>query len=654
MRPTTLPGLLLDNKNRFGDKKVALREKEYGIWQEYTWKDYYEHVKNFAMGLHDLGFKREDKLAIIGDNRPEWVWAELAAQSLGGIPLGIYQDSMLNEVIYIINHSESTIIVAEDQEQCDKILSLKQKIPNVLNLVYTDPKGMRDYDDKLLISFNNVEELGKKYSTSEPNLFDNNVHNLDEKEVAIIAYTSGTTGFPKGSLLTHKNMLLMAKNLNTVDPKYEEDEFVSFLPLPWVGEQMMAVSSSLYVGFPVNFPEEPETAMEDLYEIAPSLLFSPPRVWEQMSRSIMVKILDASYFKRIIYNLCLPIGYRWADFKFKKVAPPRHWRLIYSLAYFAVFRALKDRLGFSKLRSATTGGALLGPDVFRFFHALGVNLKQIYGQTEISGISTIHRSGDVKYDTVGMPIPGTEIKISEEGEILSKSPSLFKGYWKNLEATEETLKDGWLHSGDAGYFTEDGHLVCIDRVKDLMKLKNGTKFSPLFIENKMKFCPYIVEAVVVGHNKEFIGCIICIDFKHVGKWAEDHNIPYTTYSDLASRKEIYQLIETEVYKVNKTLPSGMKVFRFLLLYKELDPDDEELTRTRKVRRGFINEKYAKEIEALYTDIEILPVETKITYQDGRTATIKTELSICTMRDDDYYEKMLQKRKWWQRQKKRRS
>ena len=428
MQLTTLPGLLVENRKKFGDKKVALREKEYGIWQEYTWKDYYEHVKDFALGLHTIGFKKGDKLAIIGDNRPEWVRAELAAQSLGGVPLGIYQDSVLTEVVYVIDHSEATIVVAEDQEQCDKILSLKEKIPNVIRLVYTDAKGMRNYDDPLLISFGKVGELGKNMRVSEPQFFEESIRNLNEEDIAIIAYTSGTTGFPKGSLLTHGNMLSMAKNLNTVDPKHESDEFVSFLPLPWVGEQMVGVSSSLYIGFTVNFPEAPETAMEDLYDIGPNLMFSPPRVWEQMSRSIMVKILDASYFKRTIYNLCLPIGYKWADFKFEKKIPPWWWKLIYSLAYVAVFRALKDRLGFSRLRTATTGGALLGPDVFRFFHALGVNLKQIYGQTEISGISTIHCLGDVKYDTVGVPIPGTEIKISDEGEILSRSPSLFKGY----------------------------------------------------------------------------------------------------------------------------------------------------------------------------------------------------------------------------------
>jgi long-chain acyl-CoA synthetase len=640
----TLPSLLIQNKERFGSERTALREKEFGIWQEYSWEDYYEHVKNFSLGLQYLGFQKGDKLAIIGDNRPEWVWAELATQCAGGIPLGIYQDSILTEVAYVINQSEATMVVAEDQEQCDKLLALKEQIPRVAKIIYTDPKGMRSYDDPLLISFSEAEDIGKNKGNSQS--FEENIQNLREDDIAFIAYTSGTTGFPKGSILTHKNMITMAKNLSQVDPKFEEDQFVSFLPLPWVGEQMMAVSTSLLIGFTVNFPEEPETAMEDLYEIGPNLVFSPPRIWEGLSRSIMVKIRDASFFKRFIYDLSLPIAYKWADFKFEKIKPPWYWKALYSMAYLAIFRALKDRLGFSRIRSAMTGGALLGPDVFRFFHALGIELKQIYGQTEISGISTIHRSGDVKYDTVGLPIPETDIKISEEGEILSRSPALFQGYWKNPEATTETLRDGWLHSGDAGYFTKDGHLVCIDRVKDLMQLANGTKFSPLFIENKLKFCPYIVEAVVIGHQKPFIGALLSIDFKHTGKWAEEHGIPYTTYTDLSSKKEVYELIEKEVYRVNKTLPTEMHIFRFILLYKELDADDEELTRTRKVRRGFISEKYKKEIDALYGDEENFPVETVIKYQDGRTAKVQRNLYIHTMRSDEEYKAMFRKRKWW--------
>jgi long-chain acyl-CoA synthetase len=645
MGSVTLPGLLLQNKEKFGAKKIALREKEFGIWQEYSWESYYEHVKNFSLGLECLGFKKGDKLAIIGDNRPEWLWAELAAQSLGGVPLGIYQDSILTEVAYVIDHSDVTIVVAEDQEQCDKILALKEKIPRVVKLIYADPKGMRSYDDPLLISFQEVENLGRDKDHSNPQHFVEAVQSLKEEDIGFIAFTSGTTGFPKGSVLTHKNMIAMAGNLNQVDPKYEEDEFVSFLPLPWVGEQMIAVSTALLVGFTVNFPEKPETAMEDLYEIGPNVIFSPPRIWEGLSRSIMVKISDASFIKRLIYRLSLPIGYQWADFKFENIAPRWYWRVLYALAYIAVFRALKDRLGFSKVRSATTGGALLGPDVFRFFHALGIELKQIYGQTEIAGIATIHRAGDVKYDTVGLPIPETEIRISEEGEILARSQALFQGYWKNPEATADALRDGWLHSGDAGFFTKEGHLVCIDRVKDLMQLEDGTKFSPLFIENKLKFCPYIVEAVVVGHQKTFIGALVSIDFKHTGKWAEEHNVPYTTYSDLSSKKEVYQLIEKEVYRVNKTLPEGMKIRRFILLYKELDADDEELTRTRKVRRGFIGEKYKKEIDAIYRGDRKISVETMIKYQDGRVATVQRDLYVHTMNHDEEYEAMFRKKKW---------
>jgi|SRR3989339_87216 len=646
MESVTLPALLIRNKEKFGARKIALREKEFGIWQEYSWQDYYEHVKNFSLGLACLGFQKGDKLAIIGDNRPEWVWAELAAQSVGGIPLGIYQDSILTEVVYVINQSEATVVMAEDQEQCDKILALKEQIPKVVKLIYADLKGMRSYDDPLLISFSDVEKMGRESTRSNPLYFEAMVQNLKREDIALIAYTSGTTGFPKGSILTHKNMITMAQNLNQVDPKFEEDEFVSFLPLPWVGEQMLAVSTALFIGFTVNFPEKPETAMEDLYEIGPHFIFSPPRIWEGLSRSIMVKISDASIFKRWIYNLSLPIGYQWADFKFGKIKPPWYWKGMYFLAYITVFRALKDRLGFSKIRSATTGGALLGPDVFRFFHALGIELKQIYGQTEISGISTIHRTGDVKYDTVGLPLPETDIKISEEGEILSRSPALFLGYWKNPEATVEALKDGWLHSGDAGYFTKDGHLVCIDRVKDLMYLTDGTKFSPLFIENKLKFCPYIVEAVVIGQQKPFIGAMLSIDFKHTGKWAEDHGIPYTTYSDLSSQKEVYQLIEKEVYRVNKTLPKEMQIHKIILLYKELDADDQELTRTQKIRRGFISEKYKREIDAIYGDQENITVETVIKYQDGRTATVQRNLYIHTMSSDEKYEALFNKKRWW--------
>ena len=645
---------MVRNAARFGDRRVALREKEFGIWQSVTWQQYLEHVRDFSLGLISLGLESGDAVGIIGGNRPEWIYAELAVQAAGAIPFGIFQDSILSEVAYIIDHAEATMIVAEDQEQVDKILDLKEQLPRIEKIIYTDRKGLWEYEEKdLLIEFIEIERLGRQLHLIDPKRFDKNVQALKAEDLAVICYTSGTTGNPKGTLLTHKNIVSMVASLNEVDPKQPNDQFLSFIPLPWIVEQTMSVFSALYAGYTVNFPEESDTAMADLYEIAPSLIVASPRMWEGISREVMVKHLDASFVKKLIYDLCLPIGYRWADFKFEKKDPPLGWKLLYWLAYAAMFRALRDRLGFSKVRSAMTGGAALGPDVFRFFHALGVNLKQIYGQTEVAGYSTIHKDGDINFDSVGIPVPQAEVTIFEPdaegvGEVISRGPGLFQGYLKNEEETKNTIIDGWLHSGDAGYFTEDGHLVIIDRVKDLMHLKSGAKFSPMFIENKLKFCPYIVEAVVLGHEQDYVTAMICIDYKHVGKWAEENRINYTTYSDLAGKGEVYNLIEREVVRVNATLPDKARIAKFLLLYKELDADDEELTRTKKIRRKFINQKYAKEIAALYGDIKELPIETVIRYQDGKTATLRTNLIIRTMKPADAYDDLLQKKGFWAR------
>ncbi len=636
--PQTLPQLLVRNAERFQDRRVALREKEFGIWQPITWREYLEHVRAFSLGLITLGLMPGDTLGIIGDNRPEWIYAEIATQAARAFPFGIFQDSILAEVAYIIDHSEAAMIVAEDQEQVDKVLELKDRLPRLRKIIYTDPKGLWDYDDPLLIRFDEVEALGRKLDLEQPALFKKNLYDTRGSDLALICYTSGTTGQPKGTLLTHHNIISMVASLDEVDPKSPDDQFLSFIPLPWIVEQTMSVFSALYAGYTVNFPEAPETAMEDLYEIAPSLVVASPRMWEGISRQVMVKHLDASFFKRLVYNLSLPVGYRWADFKFEKKRPPLHWKILYRLAYAAMFRALRDRLGFPRIRSAMTGGAALGPDVFRFFHALGVNLKQIYGQTEVAGYTTIHRDGDINFDSVGIPVPAAEIRIFEPdkegvGEVISRGPGLFQGYLKDAEVTRKTIVDGWLRSGDAGYFTPGGHLVIIDRVKDLMTLKDGARFSPMFIENKLKFCPYIVEAVVLGHDRDHVSAMICIDYKHVGKWAEDHRIGYTTYTDLACKTEVLDLIEQEVARVNATLPEKARIQKFLLLYKELDADDEELTRTRKIRRGFISQKYAKEIEGLYSDIPVLPIETIIRYQDGKTATIRCALEIRTMKPE---------------------
>jgi len=628
----TLPRLLRSNAAKYGAGKVALREKELGIWQPYSWQDYFDHVRDFTLGLVTLGLAKGDTISIIGDNRPEWLFAELAAQSAGAIGIGLYQDAILKEVSYIINLAESKFIVAEDQEQVDKVLDMGDELTTVKYIVYTDPRGMRKYDDPRLISFPEVEALGREYEAAHPGAYEALVNATGAEDPAQICITSGTTGHPKLAVLSHRNMISMARNLGLVDPKRETDEFVSFLPLPWVGEQMMSVASGLLFGFTVSFPEAPETTTENIREIGPHLLFSPPRVWENLAATVQVKILDASPLKRFLYNRCLPVGYEWADLKFQKQAPTLLQKLRYGLAYLLVFRALKDRIGFTRIRSASTGGAALGPDTFRFFHALGVNLKQIYGQTEIFGISCIHRDGDINFDSVGLPIPETEIRIDNPdptgvGEVISRSAALFQGYYKAEAATRETIIDGWLRSGDAGYFDKNGHLVIIDRMKDIMTLQSGERFSPQFIENKMKFSPYVKEAVCIGQGRDFVMALICIDFSILGKWAEDHRIGYTTYTDLASKPEVYDLVEKEVRKVNATLVGSQQIQKFALLYKELDADDDELTRTRKVRRGFVDQKYADIIEGIYAGKGQIPIDAVIKYQDGKTSQLKTTIHV---------------------------
>ncbi len=622
----TFPKLLVRNARRHGDR-VALREKEFGIWQSFTWREYLEHVRDFSLGLASLGLGRGDRVAVIGDNRPEWVWSELAAQAAGAASVGLYQDSNLNEVAYVIDHCDASFVVAEDQEQVDKLLDMLDKLPKVKRVVYTDPRGLRNYKHPALVSFEEVEAMGRDLAAREPSRFDDGVARGTAGDVAIISYTSGTTGFPKGAMLSFRNLLNMAMALHEVDPKEEADEFVSFLPLAWIGEQMMSLSSALAIGFTVNFPEEPETVMENIREIGPHVMFAPPRIWENVTSSVQVKIMDTAPFKRFMYERLMPVGYRVADYRFRKQPVPLVWRILYRLAYWGLFRALKDRLGFTSLRSGSTGGAALGPDVFRFFHAIGVPLKQIYGQTEISGISCIHRGDDIQFHTVGQPIPGTDVRISESGEILSRSESVFLGYYKNDQATVDALEGGWLHSGDAGYLTDDGHLVVIDRVKDVMRLADGTQFSPQFIENRLKFSPYVKEAVVVGKDRPHLTAMLCIDMGTVGKWAEKRRLSYTTYTDLSSKPEVYDLLHREVDKVNETLPAAARIHKFVLLYKELDADDEELTRTRKVRRVFVEERYKDVIAALYGDAPEVAIDTTIKFQDGKTTRIRTKLLV---------------------------
>ncbi|RQD66831.1 MAG: long-chain fatty acid--CoA ligase [Desulfonatronovibrio sp. MSAO_Bac4] len=620
---TTLPRLLIENAEKYGSK-TALREKEWGIWQTYSWQDYLDITAEFASGLRKLGLGRKDVIVLIGDNRPEWLWAEIAIQSLGGIALGVYQDVQASEIEYIFELTGCRLVIAEDQEQVDKMLSMREKVSHLEHIIFHDSRGLSQYKDSGLMHFDKVREMGRP----EKDQFAGWVDELSAEDTCLIATTSGTTGRPKLAMLSHKNLLSMAHNLGQVDSRKESDEFVSFLPLAWMGEQMMAVASSLLYGFCVNFPEEQETVQNDIREIGPHIIFSPPRVWENLSARIQVRVMETTRLKRFIYHKCMGIGIRMADCKLSRKPSGVMLRLLYSLSQFFLFRSLRDRLGFSRIRSATTGGAALGPDTFKFFHAMGVNLKQIYGQTEIAGISCIHRDGHIDFDTVGEPIPETELKLSPEGEILSKSAAVFQGYYKDEKATKETLSDdGWLLSGDAGYFKENGQLVVIDRVKDVMELMDGTKFSPQFMENKLKFSPYIREAVVMGKGKDYIAAIVCIDEEITGRWSESKLLTYTTYQDLSSKEQVYELIAGEIHKINETLPDNTKIRRFALLFKELDADDGELTRTRKIRRKVVAERYAPLIDGLYTSDNHVDMVASIQYQDGSTREMKGRISI---------------------------
>ena len=623
----TIPKVFLQSAKKYWDKKVAMREKEFGIWVPITWKQYYENVKRIALGMISLGLEKGDKVAMIGDNRPEALWAEMAAMCVGGVGVWLFQDSLIDEVQYIIDHSDTKLIVGEGQEEVDKCLSIKDKCPKLKKMLWDDPKGMRGYNDPILISLKEVMKLGEELDRKEPTLFEDSVISGEGDDICLLFYTSGTTSLPKGALLSHYNMLTMGRNLMQVDPFFEKDDFVSYLPFAWIGEQMMSISCGIQAGFTLNFPEEPETAQENIREVGPHVMFAPPRVYEQMVRNVQVKYLDSSWSKRKAHELAMKIGYHVAELKFLKKPTPIYWKVLNTLASLGVHKKLKDHLGLSRIRYTYTGGAAMGPDHFRFFHALGVNLKQIYGQTEIAGISALHRDDDIKFDTVGKPIPETEVKITPEGEIISKSPSVFVGYYKMPEETTKALREGWLYSGDTGFIDADGHLVVFDRTKDVMTLNDGTKFAPQYLETRLKFSPYIKEVWAIGDGRPYVTTVICIDYSVVGNWAESLNLAYTSYTELSQMSEVYQLVQKEIIKMNRDLPPVARIKRFVNLYKEFDPDDDELTRTRKLRRAFVEERYKNIVNGLYSDTSSIHMDTNITYEDGRVVHIKTDLKV---------------------------
>lgn len=626
MKRETIPQCLLANASQM-PHKTAMREKKLGIWAERSWNQIAEEVKALSIGLKELGFQRGDKLAIIGDNRPEWILAEVAVQAIGGISVGLYQDSLPKEIAYVLNHCDAKIVVVEDQEQVDKLLEIEALLSHVQKIVYYKDKGMRGYDHPVLSPFREIQELGRQsplYSTGE---WEKEIGLGSGEDIAILCYTAGTTGLPKGAMLSHRNLLCMAESLFSIDPMQVSDEYVSFLPLAWIGEQMMGVAGAFLTGYTINFPENTSTAQADLREIGPHVIFSPPRIWEDMVSRVQVRLQDAGWLKRSVYEWFRPYGEARALASISGGQLTAWQRFMYGVGDYLVFSAIKDHLGLLRTKRAYTGGAALGADVSKFFQSLGVNLKQIYGQAEISGIAAVHRDGKIRFDTVGEPIPGTKVKISDKGEILIKSPSVFSGYYKNETATAETLSDGWLRTGDAGYLDADGQMVVLDRLQDVIRLGDGEVVSPQHIENKLKFSPYIKEAVAIGTDRLYVAAILNMDMNNVGRWAEVNQVAYTTYADLAQKPEVQELIRREVGRMNAGLQEKEKVKRFVLLHKELDADDEELTRTKKVRRGFVAKKYEAVINGIYGDQDAVFLEGSVRYREGKETTTRTQLTV---------------------------
>jgi long-chain acyl-CoA synthetase len=602
----TFPRLLVAKARRHRRGKVALREKQYGIWQEITWAEYAAHVRAVCLGLVELGVQRGDTIAVISGNRPEWLYVELGAQAMGAVPLGIFVDAVAEQVRTILEHSEARFVMVEDQEQADKVLGVRRHLPRLERIIVDDTRGLESYREPLLVALDEVARLGRELDARQPALYDDLLGHGTPADVALLAYTSGTTGAPKAAMISHQNLLAMAAGVTRVDPVSETDEIVSFLPFAWVGEQLISVAIALHAGATVNFPEEPETLRQDLREIGPHVMIAPPRVWETMCAEYQVKIADAGFLKRGVARLALGISERVADRELSRRPVGAGWRLLQLLAHVLAFRSMLDKLGLSQIRYAYTGGAPLGQEIFRFFRALGLNLKQVYGQTECAGICVLHPDGEVRRETVGKPTPGTRIRIAENGEILISGPSVFLGYYKNVAATAAALTDGWLRTGDAGVLDEDGHLVMIDRLADVLQLADGSRFSPALIENKLKFSPYIREAVAVGEARPHVVVLIEVDLAPMASWAEANRLPFTTFKDLSGKPEVFELIGKEVARVNQDLPEVARIRAFALFDKELDADDGELTRTQKVRRATILTKYREMLDALYAPPEPVP------------------------------------------------
>ncbi len=615
-------------------KRPALREKDFGIWNTYSWESYYDHVKKTALGLKALGLGKGDTIAVISDNIPELLFVAIGAHSIGAISAGIYQTSMPHEIAQILGYLKVSAVFCDNQEQVDKVLDVRDEIPNVKKVIFEDPRGMREYmSDDWFIDIADLYKLGQKEDENKPNLFESLLDQGKPDDVCHLCLTSGTTGLPKGTKLTHKNYINMGLQITEVDHLEPTDEYVSFLPFAWIGEQMNSYRVAIATGITLNFPESVETAMSDLKEIGPHFMFGAPRIYETIRSEIWLKIDQSYWLNKLFYNYFIKVGLEAANYKMTGKSMPLGLKIKSWLGTQMIFRPLVNQIGFLRLRRAYTGGAALGPELFTFYQAIGVNLKQIYGQTEIVGIAYMHRDGDIRPETVGKPLPGTECKIAEDGEILSRSDSVTPGYYELPEKSEELLEGGWLHSGDAGFIDEHDHLVVIDRISDVMHNNKDEMFSPMFLENALKFSPYIKEAVIYGNKEDFVACLINIDPIVVGKWAEDKGISFTTYMDLSGRPEVAQLMMEQVIDVNsRAEKEHFKIKRFALLYKLLDVDDGELTKTGKIRRKFVQERYQNLYESLYDEsIDEKDVEASFQYQDGQSTLVKTNIKFYTVK-----------------------
>ncbi|MBW1714685.1 MAG: AMP-binding protein [Deltaproteobacteria bacterium] len=624
----TLPQMLEKQSRELGSKRVAIREKNFGIWQAYNWDDYLQYTKKVALGLAALGLKRGDNISILTNNHPEWLFTELGAQSIGAVTLNLFASAVAKELAFGLGRVQAKFVIAEDQEQVDKLLEVKEELSFINRVIYVDPTGMRTYtNDPWLMSFKELLDLGADFDRDKPDFFTEELSKGKPDEVALMIMTSGTTGLPKLAMITHENFTEMARKWLETAPIGVGDNWISITPPAWIVDQMWGMGITLSGGMVMNFPETLETVVEDFREIGPTVIITASRFWEDLASKIRVKISDSGFIKRFLYKICMRVGGAVVDRESQKKPVPSSLRLLYRISSRIMFRPLMDRTGCLQFRGAYTGGHPISPDVIRFFRANGINLKQCYGLTEAGGIFQVQPDDEVKLETVGVPLPRTEVKIGEDQEVLVKSKSNFLGYYQNPEETAKTLKDGWLQTGDAGYIDDDGHLLIIGRKEEIMRTRDGEAFSPDFIETRLKFSPYIKESVIFGEGQPYITAFINIDFGNVGNWAEERRIAYTTYMDLSQQPEVEELIRGEIKQVNTQLPEPMQLVHFILLYKLLDADDEELTRTGKVRRKFVFEQYKDLIDAMYTDKKELAVTGRVKYRDGHVGTIETTVRI---------------------------